>query len=151
MKLIPASSARWMMRIDSSWSVLPQAPNIIAPRHSGLTLTPVLPRWRVSTRRILGSYSWFFSSGSPRSSASSRSFGGPGTGVPHQEHLVRGAALYSVAPQVEQTNRGMGFRGEPLCTAPGEGADAQDRLTICRTAEGLQDAALTRGPSTCGS
>src|SRR3954449_777001 len=38
MKLIPASSAPWMMRIESSWSVLPQAPNIIAPRHRGLTL-----------------------------------------------------------------------------------------------------------------
>src|SRR5476649_102090 len=49
MKLIPASSARWMMRIESSWSVLPQAPNIIAPRQSGLTLTPVLPSLRRST------------------------------------------------------------------------------------------------------
>ena len=38
MKLMPASSAWWMIRIESSWSVLPQAPNIIAPRHSGLTL-----------------------------------------------------------------------------------------------------------------
>src|SRR4051812_49725609 len=37
-----------MIRIESSWSVLPQAPNIIAPRHSGLTLTPVLPRLRYS-------------------------------------------------------------------------------------------------------
>jgi hypothetical protein len=26
-KLMPASKARWMMRIESSWSVLPQAPN----------------------------------------------------------------------------------------------------------------------------
>src|SRR3954452_8592647 len=43
---MPASSAAWMIRIDSSWSVLPQSPNIIAPRHSGLTLTPVLPRLR---------------------------------------------------------------------------------------------------------
>ena len=43
MKLIPASSARWMIATLSSWSGLPQAPNIIAPRHSGLTLTPVLP------------------------------------------------------------------------------------------------------------
>src|SRR5918999_2976817 len=49
MKLIPASSAAWMIRIDSSWSRLPQAPNIIAPRHSGLTLTPVRPRVRNST------------------------------------------------------------------------------------------------------
>src|SRR5215210_1488279 len=28
MKLIPASSARWMMRTPSSWSVLPQAPSM---------------------------------------------------------------------------------------------------------------------------
>jgi hypothetical protein len=27
---------------------LPQAPNIIAPRHNGLTLTPVLPSLRCS-------------------------------------------------------------------------------------------------------
>src|SRR5215218_1698482 len=46
MKLMPASSARWMIRIDSSWSVSPQAPNIIAPRQSGLTLTPVCPSVR---------------------------------------------------------------------------------------------------------
>src|SRR3954451_23924304 len=46
MKLIPASSAAWMMRTDSSWSVLPQSPNIIAPRQSGLTLTPVDPSSR---------------------------------------------------------------------------------------------------------
>src|SRR5436190_16691553 len=46
MKLIPASSAAWMMRIESSWSVLPHSPNIIAPRQSGLTLTPVEPRLR---------------------------------------------------------------------------------------------------------
>src|SRR3954454_21185384 len=48
MKLIPASSARWMIRIESSWSVLPQAPNIIAPRHRGLTFTPVRPSGRNS-------------------------------------------------------------------------------------------------------
>ena len=30
-----------MIRTESSWSGLPQAPNIIAPRQSGLTLTPV--------------------------------------------------------------------------------------------------------------
>src|SRR5436190_6491162 len=46
MKLIPASSARWMIRMDSSWSVLPHSPNIIAPRQSGLTLTPVVPKLR---------------------------------------------------------------------------------------------------------
>src|SRR4051812_3835494 len=45
---MPASSAAWMMRMDSSWSVLPQSPNIIAPRHRGLTLTPVVPRLRSS-------------------------------------------------------------------------------------------------------
>jgi hypothetical protein len=40
-----------MIRIDSSWSGLPQAPNIIAPRQSGLTWTPVAPSGRYSTRR----------------------------------------------------------------------------------------------------
>src|SRR6188768_852340 len=56
MKLIPASSARWMIRIESSWSVLPQAPNIIAPRHSGLTWTPVLPSVRYSIPRTYPSF-----------------------------------------------------------------------------------------------
>jgi hypothetical protein len=45
-KLIPASRARWMMRIESSWSVLPQAPNIIVPRQSSETWTPVRPSGR---------------------------------------------------------------------------------------------------------
>src|SRR4051812_5257785 len=53
MKLMPASSARWMMRIESSWSVLPHAPNIIAPRQSGLTCTPVRPSWRISMAATL--------------------------------------------------------------------------------------------------
>src|SRR3954447_3539994 len=53
MKLSPASSARWMMRIESSWSVLPQAPNIIAPRQSGLTCTPVRPSGRSSMAATL--------------------------------------------------------------------------------------------------
>src|SRR3954452_25018223 len=48
MKLIPASSARWMIRIDSSWSGSPHAPNIIAPRQRGLTFTPVVPSVRYS-------------------------------------------------------------------------------------------------------
>src|SRR3954469_24644673 len=47
-KLIPASSARWTMRIESSWSVLPQAPNIIVPRQSFETWTPVRPSGRYS-------------------------------------------------------------------------------------------------------
>src|SRR5207302_398458 len=42
-KLIPASSARWTIRTHSSSSVLPHSPNIIAPRHCALTLTPVRP------------------------------------------------------------------------------------------------------------
>src|SRR3954447_1148457 len=40
-----------MIRIESSWSGLPHAPNIIAPRHRGLTWTPVLPRLRYSIQR----------------------------------------------------------------------------------------------------
>jgi hypothetical protein len=40
---MPASSARWMMRMESASSLFPHGPNIIAPRHSGLTETPVRP------------------------------------------------------------------------------------------------------------
>jgi hypothetical protein len=43
----PASSVRWMMRMLSSWSLVPHSPNIIAPRHRLLTETPVFPRYRV--------------------------------------------------------------------------------------------------------
>src|SRR5690242_4247405 len=48
MKLIPASRARWMTWMPASWSGSPQAPNIIAPRQRGLTLTPVVPSSRSS-------------------------------------------------------------------------------------------------------
>src|SRR3954454_522777 len=51
---MPASSAAWMMRIDSSWSGLPHEPNIIAPRHSLLTETPVRPRGRSSMSGLGG-------------------------------------------------------------------------------------------------
>jgi hypothetical protein len=40
----PASRAAWMTRTDSSWSGLPPAPNIIAPRAISLTEMPVAPR-----------------------------------------------------------------------------------------------------------
>ena len=40
MKLIPASSAAWMMRAHSSWSRLPSAPSIIVPRQYMLTRIP---------------------------------------------------------------------------------------------------------------
>src|SRR5450755_470634 len=43
-KLIPASSAVWIIRIDSSWSVLPMAPSIIVPSANPLTEIPVPPR-----------------------------------------------------------------------------------------------------------
>src|SRR3954453_10807269 len=46
MTLMPASSARRMIRMLSSWSGVPQAPNIIAPSVSGLTWTPVVPSRR---------------------------------------------------------------------------------------------------------
>jgi hypothetical protein len=45
---MPASSAAWMMRVESSWSVLPQVPNIIVPMQSFETWTPVRPRGRYS-------------------------------------------------------------------------------------------------------
>ena len=34
----------WIIRTDSSWSVLPIIPNIIVPRHVELTEMPVPPR-----------------------------------------------------------------------------------------------------------
>jgi hypothetical protein len=45
-KLMPAFSAAWMTRIESSWSLLPHAPNIIAPRQSFETWTPARPSGR---------------------------------------------------------------------------------------------------------
>jgi hypothetical protein len=45
-RLMPASSALWMMRIESSWSGLPMAPNIMAPSAYGLIWIPVRPRVR---------------------------------------------------------------------------------------------------------
>src|SRR4051794_14160685 len=51
---MPASSAAWMIRIDSSWSGLPHEPNIIAPRHRLLTETPVRPRGRSSISGLGG-------------------------------------------------------------------------------------------------
>src|SRR3954464_1559663 len=58
MKLIPASRAAWMIRIDSSWSALPHAPNIIAPRQNLLTETPVRPSWRCSMGLLLFERQW---------------------------------------------------------------------------------------------
>src|SRR5438128_7982010 len=46
-KLMPASRAACTMRMQSSWSGLPHAPNIMAPRHHSLTLTPVVPKVRM--------------------------------------------------------------------------------------------------------
>jgi hypothetical protein len=45
-KLIPASRALWTIRIESSWSGFPMAPNIMAPRQYGLTSIPVRPSVR---------------------------------------------------------------------------------------------------------
>src|SRR5262249_44620874 len=52
-KLMPASKAACMIFTQSSWSGLPHAPNIIAPRQSGLTWTPVRPSVRISMRGTL--------------------------------------------------------------------------------------------------
>src|SRR5919112_3556702 len=48
-KLMPSSMARSMMSAESSSPVLP--PNIMHPRHSSLTFTPVRPRFLYSTCR----------------------------------------------------------------------------------------------------
>src|SRR6266511_4074801 len=47
-KLTPASRAWWIIRTHSIWSVLPQGPNIMAPRQWVLTSTPVRPSVRYS-------------------------------------------------------------------------------------------------------
>src|ERR1700704_167865 len=41
---MPASRAVWIIRTDSSWSVLPIAPKFIAPSANSLTEMPVPPR-----------------------------------------------------------------------------------------------------------
>src|SRR5664279_6504238 len=56
-KLIPASRARWTMRMESAWSALPHGPNIIVPRQSGLTWTPVRPSGRYCMTFLL---SWLY-------------------------------------------------------------------------------------------
>src|SRR3954463_8235994 len=45
---MPAARAVWMMRTQSAWSRLPQAPGIMAPRQYCDTDTPVRPRIRCS-------------------------------------------------------------------------------------------------------
>src|SRR5688500_15167267 len=58
MKLMPASSARFMIANDvassqPTWYIIDfssASPNVIAPRQSGDTFTPVLPRLRYSMR-----------------------------------------------------------------------------------------------------
>ena len=68
MKLMPASSARWMIATLSSWSRLPIAPNIIAPRHSSLTFDPGVPQRPVAHRgRQYGRRTTARSAGTPRS------------------------------------------------------------------------------------
>src|SRR6202035_3278280 len=50
-KLIPASSAWWMMRTESSWSALPtDVASARAPSAQGVTLMPALPRVRYRMR-----------------------------------------------------------------------------------------------------
>src|ERR671910_1824052 len=87
MKLIPASSALWMIRIDSFSSLLPQSPNIMAPRQSGLTYMPVRPRVRCSIGETLlpgrGGDRGARSGGpAGRAIASARGGGGGGGGEP---------------------------------------------------------------------
>src|ERR1700757_4666725 len=90
-KLMPASSAAWMMRMLSSWSVLPKDPNIIAPRHRGLTLMPVRPRVRYSMSAEASQRP-----GGPPRAPGSAAESGAGVGRRPQEHRF---ARASEAPQ----------------------------------------------------
>src|SRR5215469_10810943 len=94
-KLMPASSAAWMMRMLSSWSVLPNDPNIIAPRQRGLTLMPVRPRVRYSMPAEASQGP----GGLPREPASAAE-SGAGVGRRPQEHLIAGT------PEVAQRRLG---------------------------------------------
>ncbi len=53
----------WMMRVLSSWSLVPHSPNIMAPRHRGETCTPVRPSGRscmfISFLVVVLALSWF--------------------------------------------------------------------------------------------
>src|SRR3978361_1065528 len=51
MTLMPASRARWMIRMQSSRSGLPMLPNDMAPRHSAESRTPDRPSCRSSMPR----------------------------------------------------------------------------------------------------
>src|SRR3974390_1343867 len=94
-KLMPASSAAWMIRMLSSWSVLPNDPNIIAPRHRGLTLMPVRPRVRYSMS-VEASQGPGHPPGAPDSDGES----GAGVGRRPQKHRV------AAAPEAAQRRLG---------------------------------------------
>src|SRR5579862_286077 len=53
MRLMPASSALWMMRAESSGALPMEVANIKAPRAYGLTWMPVRPRARYSMGSLL--------------------------------------------------------------------------------------------------
>src|SRR6185312_7417806 len=112
MKLMPASSAAWMTATDSSWSGLPQAPNIIAPRQRGLTFTPVRPRVRYFIAASLSS--------SGRRYARERR---PGTG---------GACRQRAAAQRSGAARQRASAREPGIPARNERANEQERVAASR-------------------
>src|SRR5580693_9451811 len=85
-KLMPASSAAWMMRMLSSWSGLPNDPNIIAPRHRGLTLMPVRPRVRYSMPAEASQ-----APGGPPRAPASACESGAGVGRRPQQHRLAGS------------------------------------------------------------
>ena len=76
-KFTPASSAVWIMRTDSSWSVLPIIPNIIVPRQVELTDMPVPPS-------VLRSMTVSYVSSGP----SSAGFCGRVVAAEHGQHVV---------------------------------------------------------------
>src|SRR5580658_982095 len=101
---MPASSARWMMRIDSSWSWVPHAPNIIAPRHRGLTLMPVRPRVRYS---MVVSLVRTVRSSSPSGAAESTGTARPGSGAETGAGVGGGPQEGRVTAATERPQRGL--------------------------------------------
>ena len=134
MKLMPPSSAPWMISIDSSWSVLPDAPNIIAPRQKLLTS-------RASTRCAAStSASAHAAAPRSRSAPSCASLQPPGLAPAGQPRRSRGNARshrpMRQAPRTPRFAEAAGIRAAPPyatdCTRRGRSARSRPRRATGR-------------------
>src|SRR4051812_41060395 len=122
-KLMPASSAQWMMRMESARSSLPQGPNIMAPRHRGLTWTPVRP-----SGRYCMAVPFFVSGGERLLGGRDGAHRTRPAGVERQmgdrlDDLGLGEPVLPTEPQVE---------GQLLGVAPGDQRRDRDEAAVAR-------------------